>query len=487
MPFGKGCILHDNLYIAVARLVRCCQWAATILFLGCIYIAVDKGIFFEPFGRALIILITLLPPALFLVGLYFYESQDYRLHGMRQQALISFAVFFALASPAISINWRYTAFPLKSAFEFFLYIAGIILFLNSVLPIGSKPDSDNVVISLLLHYKRVMHDAWKIGTFSNVEENLNVEVTERIKTDRTPFYFQRANDLLAFQKTLTCPELDATMVAEYLKPNLKKRKKTTVVDIGGGEGRFTAQLLMSLTNLQVSSLLDLDPATSIHDTYLATIVQKTALQRDLVAFDGHGVEGEMIPKCDLLIASHSLYAIFDKARSSNDGDVEGELRKLLNSLNAGGRMILIMSSKNSLAIHAKRSIYHKVFGSHRFDTVAEDIEPFLIKYACVEKQLQSDSLINMTDLLQGFAKSRKVPPEFVNWASYFLRCDLKEMPPSHIEAIARLFLESSFKLPELAESVQHDALAVPEHGLRVDSLVLPHKSMIYILNPLRTR
>jgi hypothetical protein len=476
--------LQHNLYISVAKLVRFCQWTAAVLFGLSALVAHVDSFYFEPVGRTLIIIFALLPPALFIVGLYFYESQNYRTHESWQQAFTSLAVFVVLASPAISLNWRYTAFPFKAFLETALLVVGFILFLSSAIRLESKPSHESALITVLLHYRRVMRDSWQLSPLmSTGNEILSVASIERIKTERSPFYSQKTEDLLIFQQSLTCPELDAACTAAKLTPLFKKKQKITVVDIGGGDGLFTANLLRGLQDRQLSLLLNIDPAPRIHDVYIAAIEKIAKLQRSQIKCDSHGVEDNIPPKCDLIIASHSLYATFDKARISG-GDVEGEVRRLLTQVNQGGCMVFILSSTYSIAISTKRKIYHKIFGSHNFDTVAEDIDPIVTKQGWVQQKFHNDSLIVLTELLGSYVNTGKASGEFIKWASYFLRCDLSQMPQYHINAIADVFFNASFKLRQLPEPVQQAALEVKSFGLHLDSLVLPHKSTIYILKPI---
>jgi phospholipid N-methyltransferase len=489
LSFEKGFILQHSLYIAISRLVRYCQWGATILFLVCVYVAAfSDNIFFEPVGRSLFIIIALIPPALFLVGLYFFESQNYRVHESRKHVLFSAAVFLMLASPAISMNWRYSSSILKDGFDFFLYAASFLFVITSALPAGSEPIRENIIISLLLHYKRVMHDAWRFRPVNIYhEEPPDENTSKQISMDRAPFYSQRVEDLLVFQNTLTCPELDADVVSEQVIKRMKKKQKLAVVDVGGGDGRFTARLVHGLANRQFtfSSVLNIDPAPGIHDLYVKKLVSNASLQRSQIQCDAHEFEEMIPPQCDLLIASHSLYAIFDKARVAGNDAMESEIRKLLNLVRAGGMTVLIMSSTHSQAISAKRNIYHKVFGSHRFDTVAEDIEPYLNKFGLIEWKIHNDSLINLTDVLLSFANDRKASHDFIKWASYFLRCDLGKLPKRYVEEIAGHFYSSCFKLHQLPESMQN-ALKISQFGLHLESLVLPHKCTIYLLKPVAT-
>jgi hypothetical protein len=482
--------LQHSLYIAISRLIRYCQWGATGIFIISVYVsALSDNIYFEPVGRSLFIIIALIPPALFLVGLYFFESQNYRVHESRKHVLFSAAVFLMLASPAISLDWRYSSSILKDGFDILLYAASFLFAITSALPAGSEPIRENIIISLLLHYKRVMHDAWRFRSVNIYhEEPPDENTSKQINMDRAQFYSQRVEDLLVFQKTLTCPELDAEVTLDQLIKRMRKRQKLSVVDVGGGDGRFTASLVrgLGIRNFTFSSVLNFDPAPGIHDLYMRKLVSSTSMQRSQIQCDAHGSEEMIPPQCDLLLASHSLYAAFDKARIEGNDAIESEISKLLKHVRTGGMTVLIMSSAHSLAISAKRNIYHEVFGSHRFDTVAEDIEPYLNKFGLIEVKLHSDSLINLTDVLLSFANERRASNDFILWASYFLRCDMAKLPKRYVEEIAGHFYMSCFKLHQLPESMQEKALAISQFGLHLDSLVLPHKGTIYFLKSAAT-
>ncbi len=146
-------------------------------------------------------------------------------------------------------------------------------------------------------------------------------------------------------------------------------------------------------------------------------------------------------------------------------------------------MLVVMSSENSMAIVTKRKIYRHLFGGHCFDTVAEDIEKSLITAGHIESRIYSDTLIDLTESLGPYKENGFVTQTFKDWASYFLRHDVAKLPERHVRFIADMFLASSFELKSLPENfVQHET-SVAHLALTSDSIVLPHKSLIYVVKP----
>jgi trans-aconitate methyltransferase len=215
----------------------------------------------------------------------------------------------------------------------------------------------------------------------------------------------------AFQATLSSPDETAPFVSTKIARRINRKQPWTMVDIGCGDGSFTAKLLSELPTLP-TNIVGLDPAQEMLDEFKETLMSKfpkvqLSLRRGRVEDDVAWLENS-----DLLLASHSLYSILDRNRA----EAQAVVRTLLGKAKLA---VFVLASKRSRAYAVKRAVYERFaltdkssFGSDLVEVLGEVHAETFVR----------DSLMDVSELLKDDALLLK-------WYSYFCRLEIETLEP----------------------------------------------------------
>ena len=341
-------------------------------------------------------------------------------------------------------------------------IALSVLFLlavNIIVFIMKQGNDTNILLKLILHVKKIM---WDIKWYDEDLDN------SRIAKSRS-FHYRDKSILGDFQDTLTCQDNDAYVVNSLLL--YSPLKTISILDIGGGEGKLTSNILKTLSEKrnQISELVMVDPVDWKRE-YIENVkdvipeLSVKVIQKPFEAFD------EKVTY-DLVIASHSLYACFDLNNREKKNEIIG---KMLSYRADGGIAIIVLASIYSRAYNFKNSALNYIYGKEIKDLTAEEFKQYICEPVV---EIRQDDLFDLGDYLELYDQG--YPDKITNWLSYFLRVDIKSLNDQHIGKIVKILKWHVVKLPSLSESeVTH---YIELAGITKMSQVLPHKVIIHAI------
>lgn len=271
------------------------------------------------------------------------------------------------------------------------------------------------LFTLFSHMRKVM---WGDA---HVQESELFDVSDldvsQIRGIRAKAFVDKAS-LKIFQKTLTCPEIEGHVAARMVPSSLGGgADRISVLDIGGGEGTFTAELFKNI-GLQPSCIHEivlLDPIDWLSE-YRASLSILGVEDRLITQQQIYLSQSETTVHYDVVLASHSLY-------QECDGDwkttmlVEETIGRVLGRCKTGGVTIVVLASRNGRAYEFKRAALQQIFGGKLEDIAAEDFN-FNLKGNTV-KSKYVDNIFDLGPLLAQYARKERDPLR--RWLSYFLR------------------------------------------------------------------
>jgi SAM-dependent methyltransferase len=259
--------------------------------------------------------------------------------------------------------------------------------------------------------------------------------------------------------------------------NKLPKRPLKVLDLGGGEGRFTRHLLARLISKEfdIASVTDVDSvdfSTSYQGELDAVLGPNKVIFRRLAIGD---VQNPAAGQYDLVIASHSLYSTFDSDTVSNP-DV---LRMVLSQRRKDGLIVVILASNEGRAYGFKRDGLELAFGETIRDFDAIRFRSLLGMMEVKFKSVIVDDYMDLSALLG----PDSCQPEIVEWISYFLRIEKTELTDTVLQelvALLRLYAQPAYQLPEiLLEKLESGSFPKPID--RLQTFLLLHKSEVFIL------
>lgn len=283
--------------------------------------------------------------------------------------------------------------------------------------------------------------------------------------------YYREDTLDVFQKTLSCIYETGEYVGHMVKEAFAG-KQWSMLDIGGGEGYFTSEVLRQIPPTALPATLTLAEVSSKNSE-----LYRERLTRLYARIDVKNEVGcvedvlDFLPQADFILASHSLYSIMDLSRKGAGEVIGGLLGKI-----SDGFCLAILASKNSQAYELKREVLEELdLPDH--SSFGEDFVTLIPSgYAWATES--RDSFIDVTGLLNS-------DDLLLAWLGYFCRVDVQELTP-HVTFWRRLMRRSSLRVGALPlafrERLQGGAARV---GLNLldDSRILFHKECLIKVQP----
>lgn len=408
----------------------------------------------------------LVGPSLFLLSLYLHESRTLAGKGDRGFLLKSIFAVLLLYLPTVILILRFKLLSVENILSFKI-LASLPLILL-VLDWGQEFITHRVskfLAPITHHIKYVMWDSW---------DKNDCELSPKTHwPEHRKMQFRSLDDLRFFQSTLTCPKVDSTVVGERCCRIWKPGSQISVIDIGGGDGCFTANLLHSLNNcsLKVRDLLMVDPVDWRID-YNASLGAGHGIHVDYKRMSLF--EAPTDRQYDLVLASHSLYADLDGSGSSTH--VEEALKRLERWRKPNGALVIVLSSRRSTALRFKERAFRILFGDSVPEIAAEDlISPLAGKGGEPE---YVDDLIDLTSALTDWDNGNQVA--IGRWLNYFLRFPISENP-----TILRCLVEELKPWVQPFESLpqtEQDRYGRLGFDFARVARVLPHKVAIWTIS-----
>lgn len=464
--------MRNNLKNSVRKLIWLLSYLSTSLYLICLTFSIvlyaNKSIYyFDVYERNIFIIVSFFPCFIYVAIFYLYENIFPYWQTSINLLFKSLFYFFVLSVPSIIITYRFN--NLSNTILTILAVVPVINFLLSFF--YSETEKLNKYLFILNDIKFILFDYWR-------NEIINVRLNHFVKdiqSQRADAYFTLKN-LETFQSTLSCPYIDAVEVSNIIKKSPTKTDYS-ILDIGGYDGLFTYNLLsnMCINDSQIEELIVIEPL-STSDEYLSRLGQK--IKSSKIKFIQNTFEewiANYSKQFNLILASHSLYSIFDNKRSTLD--------KIINKFNSlikkpDGDLIIILANKASRAYTYKRAILSSIYGQSMQDTNAvdftSDLDFYVNTYRLQKNVITINNFINVSDLLKPTNNSKTL---LKNWLSYFVR--IPEVNDLHyldyFQNLLDIFSLSLYELPQ--ELLEYYRGTVP-FKLDMESKILMHKTNI---------
>ena len=227
---------------------------------------------------------------------------------------------------------------------------------------------------------------------------------------RGPLYYDPVQ-LETFQNTLGCLYTTSRALGEDLKPLLTNRQ-WSMLDVGCGEGRFTSNMLSTLKVLP-NLVTALDPAEENTVSYRRELrAIHTGIPRVETILGTIENKINDLPAANVVLVSHSLYAVLDHDRQRAAEIVNGLISKSNN-----GACIFVMASQDSYLYTIKRAVLGELRLPDR-SSYAEDLAGLLRHVEYQSKEF--DSFVDVSALLKDRDK-------LLSWMAYFCRLKVEEL------------------------------------------------------------
>jgi trans-aconitate methyltransferase len=468
--------VHSSLLNAVGRLVKLSYVISIVLAaIGLITVAAPmfKDIRFSEESRTWLVLLFSCPVILFAIAHYLYESKVYWPVFPAQPKSFAFAVVLALLLPPIFLIFRFS-WPewFRTSFQITSLVGiPLLVFRMSMVIEPLAPETENIFKAAVSYMHLVMWRSWK-GTqlASRVRFFAGETKLPQIRRVRAKLYSSK-QDLQVFQASLTCPVFDAQIAANAISGMVAKHP-LDILDIGGGEGTFTRNLLKQLPRNTIRRLVMVDPCDwqSEYLASLAGVVGHEKIKVHTTSFANCALEPQQF---DLVIASHSLYFLLDQHEHSSA--LVTRLQRLIKTPAGIGIVILASSAARSYVF--KANVMRDLFGDSITDATAETLAaatPRLHHEACI------DNVFDLTQVLSQYDLGTEMRGPLYSWLSFFLRFNLTDLQESDRDSIVDYLRENIVTLSGLSEQEITRYESVGSLGLTKDSQVLPHKSSLYL-------
>lgn len=398
---------------------------------------------FNNLGRFFYLLFSLTPAYIFILTFYLYNSIC-QINKMEKiwYFLITIA-FILFLMPAFLFEFRFypKLMDLIQLYEKTIIWSFVLIPTSLIsLVIFSKEALEKFLNTCII--KRGLLDFWKNECKIDACDAIDL-IHEKYRVES----YQNLENLKIFQNTLSCTRFEAKESATLISVDIDEIR---ILDIGGFDGTFMHNLIIytSWTNKKI--IIDVIEPLNTESAYkvnLSSLIDKNNITIEFYMFTYQEWYSNNECKYNLIIASHSLYAICD----NYDLDGQTILKQLKALLLKDAEILIILSSKYSQAYTLKRELLNKLFKNPLKNDLTmlsfcnqnklvftQDLEgTFDIKSITV------DSYIDLTDLL-------KNQTNLINWLSYFIRVNYinKDMYTSLLQDIVNHYILRGNELPE---------------------------------------
>ncbi len=419
----------------------------------------------------ILLILNFIPIVSFLFGLSLYEN-TFTTNKISNDLITKLIISLALLFLPILIFIFNIYYPIdkiikyldKSIYDFF------VLMLTIIFPLLLNQRNFN--------FYRDVEYIMKGGWLTSKNEIENKHLKNNFNSNRTTLYINKLA-ILAFQNTISCPKLDALECCKEINDNIPENFR--VLDIGGGEGNFTFELLSNLKNNHKKNakyICHIDPAplkNEYEQLLKNNLNRKISINFSELKFENWEGTGES--EFDLIIASHSLYGVFDNNRI----EVPKLIKKLISfSKNKDSQIIVILSSKESRAYRFKEECLELIFGNKAIDFDARKFYEGSVELNFSKKtKTRIDNFIDLSDYINDYDNNNFGKLKL--WLSYFLRVDFSKENDYFFHTLVEILKKYIQPIYELSEFqiTKFKKIKSSFHG---NSKVLTHKSEIFIFS-----
>lgn len=469
----KDFTLGNNLKNIIGKFMRLSFVFSMIILSGeiftSVYLYFQKEKYLTNNEISSFILIGCIPILLFTISFLIYENlYPAKKTNMIIKLKVLFWIFY-LFIPSLILLYRYT-----DLVNTFAYI-GIFITIIGFIGISDKSLNSFKIINIFNEVKYIMFDFWKKRDINKEKEHFE----SNLITERQPLYVDKEG-LNIFQNTISCPLIDVNTIIEkkYLE---KLEGAITVLDIGGAEGKFTSNLLKEYIatkpNNSVSKIQLVDPVDlkNEYTNNLSSILNTTILNSITTIEDW---EQQSAEQYDLVIASHSLYASIDNSKIS----FPALINKLKKYVSDNGILLIVLGSREGRAYSFKKEALEYIFGEGNPDAESNSFINRLTENNIKFQRVQTDNYIDLTILMKQHEEGHSTA--LINWLSYFLRVDKKNLIPANtftqIVELLEYYMQPLYELPNF-EIDNFTKLNYPNTMDKNNSLLLLHKTDIIII------
>lgn len=459
---------------AIGRVIRAFfLLSLAMMYVGHAFILLDVS--FTNHIRTFLVAILAIPCYLLFMAVYIYEHRISE-PILRKRFYIGLSLTaIYLLTPSLFLVYRYVLphfiFDLLKTSSIVLLLAPFVSFASYAF---SKPASDNTVIYFIGFIFSVMWEPWSSsGDRSQQKLAMNVDI-EQVRKRRSIYYGDK-EALEVFQRTLSCQEVDASVISNTIMSNTNMPGKITALDIGGGEGRFACNFFNSICDdtHQLTKLHMIDPVNWANEyrqncSTLGLADHISIEQTDFISFDPN-------VQYDLVLASHSLYATWDNFQNDRSSAKEEALR-LLSFLKKDGLAAVVMASNRGLSYQFKSRALQCLFGTSIEDTTIELFQRSVRDK--VIREIYIDNLIDLTELIEDLTKGGCLLHQ---WLSYFLRYDIVRLPRTEKNTLVSMLLEYVNPLDSMSETDLEYWMEKDSLNLSRNSMVLMHKTKALLI------
>jgi hypothetical protein len=285
--------------------------------------------------------------------------------------------------------------------------------------------------------------------------------------------YYNATTLSCFQHTLSCLFETSAYLGKIVDKAFNK-ESWSMIDIGGGEGTFTKELISQCKTLPQNIFL-VEPSAKNIENYINLINPKfpqISLHTE-VAFIQNYLH--KLPKAELILASHSLYSIMDL----NEGDASNVIHQLTEKIKSTkGFLIINMASRESIAYKVKSRVLDLV-KQKDLSSFGEDMLNILPN-GLGKRRINFDTIIDVTPLLN----SDEI---LLGWLSYFCRLPENILIP-YVDEVRKIVNDFSQEFKALPRNfrMKYTTDFKREFGLNDTSKILLHKECIIQIHKGRT-
>jgi SAM-dependent methyltransferase len=372
-------------------------------------------------------------------------SLDYKMPGLGSRKWL-WTALLALISPIVAFeipvlkNWL-PAFELR-------YFPGIF---KKSLPILLGRESGT---SIEGHAKQVVEFQAAFMNFMNSDKIRSID-------NPMPPYYDAAHQQ-PFQDTLSCIYSTSALLGNRLN-DIFAENAWSMIDVGCGEGRFTVGMLAEISN-PPSDVTAIDPAQANISAYRQKLRKFPAVRVDSIVGKVEDLL-DSLPSVNLVLASHSLYAILDHDRKGAAAITSCLIEKA-----KGGLAVMIMASRDSYLYTVKKNMLGELRRPDR-SSFGEDLRDLIpARYKPAREWF--DSFVDVTSLLSDRDR-------LLAWMSYFCRLDVGELD-SKYDVCQGLLRNAAIEvrcLPDF-EKRRIRGSASPAMKLTDNSYVIFHKEML---------
>ena len=470
----KNYISESSLKIAISRFIKISYWSTFIYFLlelvfSSAMIFWQPRIFFTNVELTYFIIVSFIPMVFFVFAFYVYENFYFLKSTNILIRVKSLIWILYLTIPDFILIYRFTSFIQNNKYLTVIPTVGTILFWF----LGGNWDTNVAFkyIRVFKDIKYIMYSFW-VKQDSAFEKN---HFEDNIIKEREPLYIDKAG-IEMFQKTISCPKLDAEAAFD-LSLSTKLKGPVSVLDIGGGEGQFSFNLLNSYKSIPgntITKIQYVDPVNFIaeYKSKLKTLIDESKIFEQTTNYEKWSPTH--IEKYDLVIASHSLYSAID----NNKSNIELLIKKIKSNTANNGVILIVMASREGRAYSFKKYALKIIFGEDRYDVDSNLLKEHLTD-SFTSKQV--DNYIDLTDFIKEYDSGN--PDNLKKWISYFLRVNIKSLSGQNLARVIKLLKYFVQPLHEFSNCDIDKFISAnyPKPLDRNESKILSHKTEVILL------